>query len=125
MDKYTVKLYSRADRDLDNIYSYIAHNLLAPSTAVNMVDALEEAIYSLETLPERGSMRQTGIYANQGYRQLFVKNYVIIYKVLKDQRQVHVVTVRYAPSQFWIRRPADSHRYKNPEVQRHVLPVFV
>ena len=41
MDRYTVKLYSRADRDLDNIYSYIAHNLLAPGTAVN------EAIYNL------------------------------------------------------------------------------
>ena len=100
LDKYAVKLYSRADRDLDNIYSYIAHNLLAPGTAANMADALEEAIYSLEELPERGAIRQTGIYANQGYRQLFVKNYVIIYKVLKDQRQVHVVTVRYAPSQF-------------------------
>ena len=84
MDKYTVKLYSRASRDLDGIYSYIAHNLLAPGTAAAMVDALEEAIYSLEELPERGSVRQTGIYARQGYRQLFVKNYVIIYKVLKD-----------------------------------------
>ena len=100
MDKYTVKLYSRADRDLDNIYSYIAHNLFAPGTAADMVNALEEAIYSLEALPERGSKRQTGIYANQGYRQLFVKNYVIIYKVLKDQQQVHIVTVRYAPSHF-------------------------
>ena len=98
--KYTVKLYSRADRDLDNIYSYIAHNLLAPGTATNMADALEEAIYSLEDFPERGSIRQTGLYANQGYRQLFVKSYVIIYIVLKDQRQVHIVTVRYAPSQF-------------------------
>ena len=100
LDKYAVKLYSRADRDLDNIYSYIAHNLLAPGTAANMANALEEAIYSLEELPERGAIRQTGIYANQGYRQLFVKNYVIIYKVLKNQRQVHIVTVRYAPSQF-------------------------
>ena len=100
MDKYAVKLYARADRDLDNIYAYIAHHLLAPGTAAAMVDALEEAIYSLEELPERGSVRQTGIYANQGYRQLFVKKYVIIYKVLKEQQQVHVVTVRYAPSQF-------------------------
>ena len=76
MDKYTVKLYSRASRDLDNIYFYIAHDLLAPGTAANMTDDFEEAICSLEELPERGSIRHTGIYANQGYRQLFVKNYV-------------------------------------------------
>ncbi len=62
LDRYTVKLYSRASRDLDNIYFYIAHNLLAPGTAVNMADALEEVIYSLEELPERGAIRQTGIY---------------------------------------------------------------
>ena len=100
MDKYAVKLYARAYRDLDEIYAYIAGNLSSPDTALNMVDALEEAIFSLEEMPERGSIRRIGIYADTGYRQLFVKNYVIIYRVLKDKKEVHIVTVRYAPSSF-------------------------
>lgn len=100
MDKYDVKLYARAYRDIDEIYTYVAENLSEPSTALNMVDALEEAIYSLEQMPERGAVRRTGIYAEAGYRQLFVKNYVIIYRVLKEEKEVHVVTVRYAPSNF-------------------------
>ncbi len=100
MDKYTVKLYARAHRDLGGIYEYIAEHLLEPGVALNMVNALEQAIFSLETMPERGSIRQTGIYANSGYRQLLVKNYVIIYRVLKEQKEVHIVTVRYAPSNF-------------------------
>lgn len=45
MDKYIVKLYTRACRDLDDIYTYIARNLLEPDTALNIVDELEEAIY--------------------------------------------------------------------------------
>ena len=65
-----------------------------------MIESIEEAIFSLESFPERGSVRRIGAYANQGYRQLFVKNYVIVYRVLKDKKEVHVVTVRYAPSQF-------------------------
>lgn len=100
MDNFTVKLYSRAYSDLDGIYSYIANNLSEPSVAGNLVDALENAILSLEQMPERGAIRKTGIYANQDYRQLIVKNYLIIYRVLKDIKEVHIITVRYAASNF-------------------------
>ncbi len=100
MDKYVVKLYARAYRDLGRIYSYIAETLLESDTALNMVDELEKAIFSLEQLPERGAIRRTGAYANGDYRQLFVKNYVIIYRVLKRKKEVHIVTVRYTPSNF-------------------------
>ncbi len=100
MDKYIVKLYARAYRDLDGIYSYIANNLAESTVASNMLDSLESAIYSLEQLPERGAVRRIGAYANGDYRQLFVKNYIIVYRVLKDKKEVHIVTVRYAPSSF-------------------------
>ncbi len=100
MDKYLVKLYPRAYRDLDGIYTYIAGTLLEPATASKMADELENAIYSLETLPERGAIRCIGAYANQGYRQLFHKNYTIIYRVLKEKKEVHIITVRYTPCNF-------------------------
>lgn len=98
--KYAVKLYPRAYRDLDEIYSYISINLMEQGTADNMITALEDAIFSLEQFPERGSIRRTGAYANQGYRQIFVKHYAIIYRVHKEMQEVHIVTVRYSPSQF-------------------------
>ena len=100
MDKYVVKLYARAYRDLEDIYTYIAENLLEPGTALNMADELENAIFSLEQLPERGAIRRVGAYANGDYRQLFVKNYVIIYRVLKRKKEVHIITVRYTPCSF-------------------------
>lgn len=100
MDKYVVKLYARAYRDLDGIYTYIAENLSEPGTAINMVNELETAIFSLEQLPERGAIRRIGAYANGNYRQQFVKNYCIIYRVLKEKKEVYVVTVRYTPSNF-------------------------
>lgn len=69
--KYKVKLYPRAYRDLDEIYSYIAVNLSESETAEKMLNALEEAVFSLEEFPERGSIRHIGAYANQDYRQIF------------------------------------------------------
>lgn len=100
MVKYEVKIYSRAYRDLDDIYRYIAEELLVPSIAGEIVDSLEKAIISLEDFPERGAVRKTGIYANRGYRQLFVRNYVIIYRIVKEREEVHVVTVQYMPRNF-------------------------
>lgn len=98
MDKYLVKLYPRAYRDLDGIYTYIADTLLEPTTASKMIDELENTIFGLETLPERGAIRCIGAYANRGYRQLFHKNYTIIYRVLKEKKEVYIITVRYKPS---------------------------
>ena len=92
-----MKLYERAYRDLDEIYAYMADTLQEPQVADNMIAALEKAIFSPEQLPERGTVRRAGAYASRDYRQLFVKNDCIIYRVLKDTKQVHIVTVRYAP----------------------------
>ncbi len=97
MDKYKILIYPRAYRDIDEIYTYIAETLKERELALKLVDTLEEAIYSLEQLPQRGSIRRVGAYANRGYRQLFVKNYTVIYTVKQAKKEV---TVRYAASNF-------------------------
>ena len=100
MDKYNISLTSRALRDLDDIYVYIAQTLLVPETALGLVDKIEREILSLEEMPYRFPERKTGAYANKGYRQLFVCNYTVIYRIDEIHRQVIVVTIRYTPSQF-------------------------
>ncbi len=100
MDKYSVKLMDRALRDLDGIYTYIAKTLLEPKTALDLVDTIEQEIFTLESIPYRCPERKTGSYANKGYRQLLVKNYTVIYRIDEAAKAVIVVTVRYSPSQF-------------------------
>ena len=100
MDKYQVKLTSKARRDLEGIYAYIADALREQGTAKNTADALENGILSLETMPYRCPERQRGIYANKGYHQLFVKNDTIVYRIDEASKTVIVVTVRYSRSDF-------------------------
>lgn len=99
-DKYTVKLLPRAYCDLDGIYEYIAETLIEPGIAIKLVASLEEAIFSLESMPKRGALRKTGAYANKGYRQLFVGNFTVLYRVEETKKLVLVVTVRYSRSRF-------------------------
>lgn len=98
--KYSVRLYERAYSDLDAIFAYIADSLLEPGAALKLVAELEQAILSLEDFPKRGAARRVGAYADGRYRQLLVKNYVIVYRVVEETKEVYVVTVRYTPSDF-------------------------
>ena len=99
-DGYRVQLMRRALRALDEIYAYVARPLREPGTAERLLDTLEREILSLETMPYRCPERRIGAYAGKGYRQLFVKNYTVVFRVDEERRTVLIVTVRYAPSQF-------------------------
>ena len=99
-NKYSVKLLPRAYRDLDGIYTYIAATLIEPGIAARFVDSLEEAIFSLESMPQRGALRKTGAYANKAYRQILVGKFTIVYRVAEAKKRVLVVKIRYSKSQF-------------------------
>ncbi len=85
---------------MDGIYAYIAHALLEPETARNLVDRIEDAILSLETMPYRCPERKRGAYANRGYRQLFCRKLHRCFRIDETTKTVIVVTVRYSPSEF-------------------------
>lgn len=100
MVKYTIKMLQRVSDDLDNIYNHIADDFKEIGTAEKMADALENAIMSLNEMPYRGSVGRTGAFAKRGYRQIFVKNFTIVYRIDEAKKMVVIVTVRYTPSSF-------------------------
>jgi len=97
LDKYTVKMFPQAYRDIDKIYE---QTLLNDNNALRLAQRLEDAIFSLEEQPYRGAERKYGFYAHKGYRQLFVSGYIIIYEVLDAEKIVAVLTVKYSGSEF-------------------------
>ncbi len=101
MDKYHVKILERAIKNIDEIYLYITNELLEPNIAENKINEFEKAILSLEEMPYRFSTRKTGKFANQGYRQLFVGNFTVVFRINRDKKEVLVVTVKYSKSEFW------------------------
>lgn len=54
----------------------------------------------LDETPYRGSVRRAGAFSNRGYRQVFVKNFTIVYRVDQVRKMVVIVTARYTPSSF-------------------------
>lgn len=96
MSKYKVYISPQAYRDIDETYEYISQELYSEKAANDLVDRIEASILSLEEMPERGAERKVGIYANKGYRQLFVNNYIIVYRVDNSKKTVMIITVKYS-----------------------------
>jgi toxin ParE1/3/4 len=86
-----VLLTEDAERDLEDIYDYIAE-FDSPSNAEHVLDRLLDVVERLESLPERGSqpkeLRSLGIHE---YRQSFFKPYRVICRVIDDQVIIYVI----------------------------------
>lgn len=95
MDKYKVKLNSRAFRDIDDIFAYIAFEKLSPEHAKGQTDRIWDALKKLDTFPQSHQERTEGRYAGKGYRQLLIDHYVAIFRIDEPNKTVNVVTVQY------------------------------
>lgn len=79
---------------LDKIYGNICYRSLDDSVADMVITAIEDAILSLEKMPQRGAFVKNGLYANTGYRQLVVKNHLIIYGIIEERKEVVIIFVK-------------------------------
>ena len=95
MDRYKVKLNSRAFRDIDDIFFYIALEKLSPENAKSQTDRIWKALKKLEIFPQSHQERKEGRYAGKGYRQLLIDNYIAIFRIDEINKTVYVVTVQY------------------------------
>lgn len=95
MDKYQVRIYPRAVRDIDNIFKYIKSELLSSDNAKKQTDRIKFALESLETFPISHQKRLEGRYVGKGYRQLLIDNYLAIYKIDEKNKVIYIITVQY------------------------------
>lgn len=78
---YQVVVAAAVERDLDEIYDYIAE-VASPARAEKVFDRLREQIHSLALEPERGSWpRELLALGIRDFRQLPSRPYRIFYRV--------------------------------------------
>ena len=91
--RFEVELTERADRDLRNIFLYIAVDLQSSENADKQVKRLWNAILSLDELPERYRRYEDEPWHSRGLRILSVDNYNILYIPSLEERIVRIMTV--------------------------------
>ena len=92
---YTVIYSPEAVDDLRDIYSYIAFELLVPSTAEGQVNRIRKIIRSLDFMPSRNPMVDWEPWKSKGMHKMVVDNFVIFYTVTDEDHTVTIIRVMY------------------------------
>ena len=96
MDKYNVNITGTAFEDLKSIALYIKDELKEPVVARKLIAKIKEGIFSLDVSPCRHGLVRDKVLAKQGYRLLYVENYIVFYIVIEESKRVGVLRVLYA-----------------------------
>jgi toxin ParE1/3/4 len=89
--RFKVLLTEDAERDLEDIYTYVAEHDCRQK-ADYVLDRLLEVTDSLATSPERGLLpRELAALGIQEYRQVFFKPYRVIYRQVDQQVIIYVI----------------------------------
>ena len=96
MKQYKVEITREALRDMEDIYNYIAIELLAPENAMGQYNRIADEILTLDTFPERFRIMESEPEKSMELRRMLVDNYSVFYTVREDE--VIVTDVLYTAS---------------------------
>jgi plasmid stabilization system protein ParE len=100
--EYNVYVSESAENDLRDIIRYISAQLSAPTTALKMMEIIEEAMAGLSDMPQRCPLVIDDRLSSMGYRKLTVKNYIVFFAINEKEKSVDVERILYG-RRDWLR----------------------
>ena len=90
---YSVKITNQAEKDLRNIYMYIAYELQSVQNAAAQLARLEENICGLDQMPERYRRYEREPWYSRGWRIVpdFEHKVVNITRILYGGRDIGII----------------------------------
>lgn len=92
---YSVQITHQAECDLRKIFEYIAFDLKSFQSAVGQMNRLEEAIRSLDELPERFPRYQREPWLSRGLRMMAIDKYCVFYFIFHESEAVSIIRCMY------------------------------
>ncbi len=96
MELYKVEITKEALQDMEDIYDYIAVELLSPETAIGQYNRIADEILTLDVFPQRYKVMDSEQERRIELRRMLVDNYSVFYVIYDDK--VIVTDVLYTAS---------------------------
>lgn len=96
MRQYKVEITREALLDMEDIYNYIAIDLLSPENAIGQYNRIADEILTLDTFPERFRIMESEPEKSMELRRMLVDNYSVFYTIRADK--VIITDVLYTAS---------------------------
>lgn len=96
---YKRVILPQAESDIKETLDYIAEKLFNPTAAVKLIEKMEETMQSVSLFPySRPKLNDERLTLGMEYRRAEVDNFVLIYKVVEEVKEVRIMAAFYAPS---------------------------
>lgn len=93
--KYQIFTTEKAEEDLNSIADYLIYKLLAGETALKQIGRIEQAVMSLEEMPERYRIYDKEPWKEKNLRLMGIDNYLVFYIIDNDNKTVTVIRIMY------------------------------
>ena len=101
MEQYRVEITKEALQDMEDIYNYIAIELLSPENAIGQYNRIADEILTLDMFPQRYRIMDSEPEKQMELRRMIVDNYSVFYTIRVDK--VIVTDVLYTASDIEVR----------------------
>lgn len=103
-NKYKSVIVAQAQEDITEILSYIRDYLRNPSAAAKLLDDILGIVDTISSFPlSMPLIAKTNLTNGQEYHRAIVDNFVLIYKVVEEVREVRIMAAFYAMSDIFSR----------------------
>lgn len=96
MEQYRVEITKETLQDMEDIYNYIAIELLSPENAIGQYNRIADEILTLDMFPQRYRIMDSEPEKQMELRGMIVDNYSVFYTIREDK--VIVTDVLYTAS---------------------------
>lgn len=93
MEKYQVLMTEKAEKDMENLYNYIAVEGLAPEVAMAQYNRIADQIMALSEMPARIRVMDSEPEHTLKVRKLSVDEYYVLFQI--KGKQVFILRVLY------------------------------
>ena len=96
--KYSLAFSNAAKKDLEKLFNYISNELSNPSAASRLIDEIGKALRNIQVFPMSSPNINNEFVNDQTLRKLFVRSYIVFYRVKNNV--IQVVRVLHATSNY-------------------------
>ncbi len=98
---YNVRIMGKAEEDLSEIITYISNTLCNPKAADSLLEEFLEAKTNTENNPYMYPLsNDLVLQADRYHRFLFKKNYIMLYLLNDDKKEVSIMRIFYAKRDY-------------------------
>ena len=97
--RYKTVIIKQAEQDISQTLAYITEELKSPMAAQNLFTEIVSMIDAISMFPySMPKLKNDKISLGNEYRTAFVNNFVLIYKIVEELKEVRIMAVLYASS---------------------------